>query len=163
MQIEFTYHWTHGVAAVIELPGNVGVRHNTFGTEITQPAATDNWLHLSIPAAVTSVNTGPLLMGAVFRGSTNENARVDIIRVAHNLGNVLFEESVGYVDATIDHMVRNPRYEEAVKSPEPLRALPYIKGALDLAIHVEFLSGAPIGRFLFGSGATAFGTIRSFE
>ena len=164
MQIQFSYHWIHGIAAVIEFPGRVTeMRHNTFGTDIRQPAGTDNWLHMSIPATDTSINTGPLLMGARFRGVTNENARVDQIRVADHRGTVLFEDTVGYVDETIDHAIRNPRYEEAINSPEPLGALPYINGALDLAVHVEFLSGAPIGRFLFGSGATSFGTIVSFD
>jgi hypothetical protein len=149
VQIDLDYHWSHGVAAVIEFPSRVtNVRHNTFGTDLRQLAGTENWLHLSIPAVNTFNVQGPLLYGAVFRGLTNENARVDTIKLSRP-GADLRIESVTFVDTQIEHVVKLPDASN----------LPPIRQALLLSVHVAFLSGEPQGRLIFDSGAAIFGTV----
>jgi hypothetical protein len=150
MQIELTYYWTHGVAAVVEFPNYVAeMRHNTFGTEIRQHADTENWLHLTLPAIETYNTRGPILYGATFRGLTNENARLDIIRLSDHRGAVLFQESVSLTDQEINQTLVNPHYSD----------LPLIHGALNMAIHVRFLTGTPVGRVVFGSGGAVLGLV----
>jgi hypothetical protein len=150
MQIDLTYYWTHGVAAVVEFPSYVSeARHNTFGTEIRQQAGTENWLHLTLPAIETDLARGPILYGAVFRGLTNENARLDIISINNHLGSVLFQESVSLIDQEIDRTLVHPHYSD----------LPRIYGALSLTIHVQFLTGTPLGRVVFGSGGAVLGLV----
>jgi hypothetical protein len=61
----------------------------------------------------------------------------------------LFQESVSLTGQKIDRTLVNPHYSD----------LPLINGPLSLTIHVQFLTGTPLGKVVFGSGGAALGLV----
>jgi hypothetical protein len=147
--------WTHGVAAVVEFPTNtLQIQHNLQGTTIRQTSNTDNWLHLALPTAQKVMDYVPYLTYVEFRGEVNENARIDLIRVADDQ-TMLLEETVRFTDRVV-----------AERFVMPANVLEYpgrFSGGLTLTIHVQFLTGTPLGRVVFRSGGATFQVITTEE
>ena len=141
----FWEYWAHGVSAIVEFPNlPFETRRNTFGLTLRQRENTENWVHLALPTPVVADNKKVFLMYALLKGATNENARVDYLKVADDKGS-LFERSVSFTDETFDERIR----VIPVGQPAPL-----LRSGITFSMRVKFLSGVPIGAVILGSAGT---------
>jgi hypothetical protein len=139
--VRFWEYWTHGISAIVEFPGQVAeIRHNTLGLDLRQRANTDNWLHLALPSPSMLDNNDVFIIDALLKGKSNENARVDRIRISDH-GAILFEQAVNFTDETFD---------EKFQRPGP-GVRPVIKSGITFSVHVSFLTGSPMGAVVIQS------------
>lgn len=136
----------HGVAAVLEWPGNVEeVLHNLQGTTVIQKPGTHNWIHLPVPAAGWLSKRVEQVIGFGFRAACNENARIDLVRLRDSGdtfssgGTPSYQDQVSFLGEAIFYVKELPE------------KLNWYSGRV-ISVHVDFLSGSPIGRIEFRGG-----------
>lgn len=133
--------WTHGADTIVEFPEQTQlIRHTGWGTLIRQPANTNNWFHIAIPTpTVLEDDISVFLQYVRLRAEVNENARIDLIHFRDG-GNLIYSENVMLTDQIVDRQFDNPNQQ--------------MGGGLVIAVHVQFLTGSPIGQIIFrGAGA----------
>lgn len=135
--------WTHGVNTIVEFPERASlIQHAGWGTLVQQSANAerpDNWFHIAIPSpTILDDDETVFLSYADLRAEVNENARIDRVHFRENEA-LVHDESI-----SLTAQVVNQRFDLGKR----------IRGGVVIAVHVDFLTGSPIGEIKFrGAGA----------
>lgn len=133
-------YWTHGVETVVEFPKYaIEIRHAGWGTRIRQLPDTTNWLHLALPSANAMDGERVFIREARLRAKVNENCRIDTIHLRMDGGRPILSRTVSLTDRTIDEEFQIPDTR-------------FSGGGLVVSIHVQFLTGEPLGEIVLQSG-----------
>jgi hypothetical protein len=134
--------WTHGVNTAVEFPSRAAeIRRAGWGTLVRQPANTDNWFHIALPTAKVVNNESALMREIHLKAEVNENARIDMIHCRDD-GKLAFSRAVSFTDRVVDQVFQSADFP--------------MSGGLALCIHIDFLTGTPMGQVIFRSAGAAF-------
>lgn len=129
--------WVHGIAAIVEntVADSSVVHQGDEGTVIKQPANTENWFHIPVPAVDSNT-----LERAVVNAFTNESVVIDKIHVRQSQALLIDKAS----------SLRGGEHREVMNARRTLK-----EGGFCVSIHAKFLSDTPVGTLILrGVGLT---------
>jgi hypothetical protein len=145
------YHFfTHGTSVQVEYPEMVTfIRRAGFYTTVRQAERTWNWFHFAIPTPTKHDNDDMEHWDVYLRAWVNENARVDLVHVWDGLNEVEKFGNENRPKGTPPLPLTDQDIDWYGNIPD--RQVQY---GLVVCVHVEFLTGDPIGEVHFiGAGA----------
>jgi hypothetical protein len=143
--------WTHGIATILESPQRAKlVQHRSdIGTLVQQIGDTDGWFHIPIPTPSNlEGDATTFIVGFYLSVKVNDNAKIDVIHLRRGR-DLIFSQKVSFVGTTINQIF-DILPDESTSIGKPSGS------GITVSIHVQFLTGTPIGQVEFSGAGGAF-------